>query len=166
MIKPSILETLANEGIPIRHNKTRCVFHEDKTPSMVIYPATNSFYCFGCGEHGDSIDFIMKLRGMSFKQSLRYLQVDGYVPQAISTREVTRRHLINEFRTWEKSYYNHLYTLYRTIQRHKTNVTSLDDINESAYHSEALIEYRLDVLCYGNDQSKYDLFKEVANGYV
>ena len=37
---------------------TSCIFpdHEDSTPSFVLYPENNSYYCFGCGEWGDSID--------------------------------------------------------------------------------------------------------------
>ena len=37
---------------------TSCIFpdHEDSTPSFVLYPDNNSFYCFGCDEWGDTID--------------------------------------------------------------------------------------------------------------
>lgn len=37
---------------------TQCIFpdHEDSTPSFVLYPENNSFYCFGCDEWGDSLD--------------------------------------------------------------------------------------------------------------
>lgn len=94
MIKPSITETLAHEGIEVRHNKISCVFHEDKHPSMVIYPSTNSFHCFGCGEHGDGVDFVMKLRGLSFKEAMRYLSVYDYVPQPTSPSEATKKTLI------------------------------------------------------------------------
>jgi len=39
---------------------TSCVFpdHEDSTPSFVLYPENNSFYCFGCGEWGDTLDLV------------------------------------------------------------------------------------------------------------
>ena len=30
-----------------------CPFHNEKTPSFVVYPDTQSFYCFGCGAAGD-----------------------------------------------------------------------------------------------------------------
>jgi DNA primase len=38
--------------------RTSCIFpdHEDSTPSFVLYPENNSFYCFGCDEWGDSLD--------------------------------------------------------------------------------------------------------------
>ena len=38
-----------------RNQKCLCPFHSEKTPSMVIYPDTQSFYCFGCGAGGDVI---------------------------------------------------------------------------------------------------------------
>jgi DNA primase len=41
-----------------------CPFHNEKTPSFVIYPE-GRFYCFGCKEHGDAIDFIRKQQGNS-----------------------------------------------------------------------------------------------------
>jgi DNA primase len=40
------------------HNKTRCPFHEENTPSFTIYPKTNTYHCFGCGKSGDVIEFI------------------------------------------------------------------------------------------------------------
>jgi DNA primase len=43
---------------PDKHHKINCPFHEDKSPSLVIYPQTNTFNCFGCGATGDQIQFI------------------------------------------------------------------------------------------------------------
>jgi hypothetical protein len=51
-----------------------CPFHDDKTPSFVIYKETNTFYCFSaCGEGGDVIRFVMKLNSCDFKQAVEYL---------------------------------------------------------------------------------------------
>ena len=43
----------------------RCVSpeHEDRTPSMTIYPDEQRFRCYGCGEHGDVIDFVRLAEG-------------------------------------------------------------------------------------------------------
>lgn len=35
---------------------TACPWHEDSTPSLVLYPDNNSFFCFGCHEWGDSLN--------------------------------------------------------------------------------------------------------------
>lgn len=39
-----------------------CPFHNEKTSSFFIYTKNNTFHCFGCGSHGDVIDFIIKQR--------------------------------------------------------------------------------------------------------
>ena len=48
----------------------RCPFHEDRVPSFVVYPATGTFHCFGCGAHGDVIDFVMRSEQRSFREAL------------------------------------------------------------------------------------------------
>lgn len=61
---------LHNNG---RRVSIRCPFHNEKTPSCVIFP-DNGFKCFGCGVHGQgAIDFTMKL-GYDFKQALQELK--------------------------------------------------------------------------------------------
>jgi len=42
-----------------------CPFHQERTPSFFIFP-DNRYKCFGCGEYGDSIAFVMKRDGMKF----------------------------------------------------------------------------------------------------
>lgn len=47
-----------------------CPFHHEKTPSFSVTPAKQMFYCFGCKEHGNVIDFIMKLKNLSFPEAV------------------------------------------------------------------------------------------------
>jgi hypothetical protein len=49
--------------------RAKCVLpgHMDKTASFYVYPATSSFYCFGCNRGGDVIEFA-KLMGISARQ--------------------------------------------------------------------------------------------------
>jgi DNA primase len=51
----------------------RCPFHDDRTPSFVIYPHSETFHCFGCRAHGDVISFVQQMEGMSFSQALEAL---------------------------------------------------------------------------------------------
>lgn len=61
---------LKREG---RNKKCLCPFHSEKTPSMVVYPDTQSFYCFGCGTGGDVISFIMKIENLDYVESIKFL---------------------------------------------------------------------------------------------
>jgi hypothetical protein len=51
----------------------RCPFHDDATPSFTVYPATQSFHCFGCGVTGDVITFVQRFDHCSFLEALRGL---------------------------------------------------------------------------------------------
>lgn len=53
-----IIEIAKSYGIKVTKNKIVCPFHADGNPSLVFYPKTNSFYCFGCNLYGDVIKFV------------------------------------------------------------------------------------------------------------
>ena len=50
-----------------------CPFHNEKSPSFTVFPATKSFYCFGCGAGGDVISFIMREENLDYKDALEFL---------------------------------------------------------------------------------------------
>ncbi len=50
-----------------------CPFHSEKTPSFTVFPASQSFYCFGCGAGGDAITFIMKSENLEYIPALEFL---------------------------------------------------------------------------------------------
>lgn len=50
-----------------------CPFHSEKTPSFVVYPETQSFYCFGCGAGGDVITFIKKISNLDYVEAVKLL---------------------------------------------------------------------------------------------
>jgi DNA primase len=52
----------------------RCPFHEDQNPSFVVYPATQSFFCFGCRARGDVLTFLMRMDKLSFPEALNKLR--------------------------------------------------------------------------------------------
>ena len=56
---------------PNRSGFICCPFHGEKTASCKIYE--RSFYCFGCGEHGDVIDFVAKMDDCTFEDAFRKL---------------------------------------------------------------------------------------------
>ncbi|CAN5683839.1 DNA primase [soil metagenome] len=50
-----------------------CPFHNEKTPSFTVNDKKGFFHCFGCGEHGDAVGFVMKTEGLSFPESVEKL---------------------------------------------------------------------------------------------
>ena len=61
-----------------------CPFHNEKTPSFTVNDKKGFYHCFGCGEHGDAVGFVMKSEGLSFPESVEKLarEVGLPVPRA------------------------------------------------------------------------------------
>jgi len=53
--------------------KGLCPFHQEKTPSFIVFPETQTFHCFGCGAGGDAIGFVMRAENLSFREALERL---------------------------------------------------------------------------------------------
>jgi Toprim domain/CHC2 zinc finger len=53
-------------------NKVCCPFHDESEPSCAIY--SDHFYCFGCGEHGDRIDWLTKVEGMTKTEAVNHIK--------------------------------------------------------------------------------------------
>jgi DNA primase len=72
-----IEEVMSRHGLVLLRSGSKltasCPFHEDENPSLVVYPETRSFYCFGCGASGDVIDFVRRTQGLGFRAALERL---------------------------------------------------------------------------------------------
>jgi len=90
----SLLRLVESQGYePKKKGKDyviRCPFHEDETASLVISPAKNLFHCFGCGEAGSVIDWVMKTRGVSFRFACTILQEDAGLVAEGGTQTVSQ----------------------------------------------------------------------------
>lgn len=77
-----------------RNLKTCCPFHQESTPSFVIYE-DGHFHCFGCNEHGDALSFVMQAEGVDFLPAVGILagqaNVDMDTPTKARRVEAPRR---------------------------------------------------------------------------
>ncbi len=68
-----------------------CPFHPDRRPSLLVDERGGHFHCFGCGAHGDVIDFLRRRQGLSFVEACRWLEDDGQYRPAPVRGEPPRR---------------------------------------------------------------------------
>jgi DNA primase len=74
----SSIEDVVREHVTLRSAgpgslKGLCPFHDEKSPSFNVRPATGAWHCFGCGEGGDVISFVQKVEHLTFAESVERL---------------------------------------------------------------------------------------------
>lgn len=101
-----IAEVISSVGITLNKKGRRltglCPFHNDHTPSLIVDPAKQTFFCPVCNEHGDAITFIMKANHLSYVEALKYI-ANIY---SFELRETTSS-LSNEEKR-KREYYEHI----------------------------------------------------------
>jgi DNA primase len=68
-----------------------CPFHNEKTPSFTVNDKKGFYHCFGCGEHGDAVGFVMKTEGLSFPESVEKLAREVGLPVPRATPQERER---------------------------------------------------------------------------
>lgn len=71
------IESVLSSSIDLKRRGSNlvglCPFHNEKTPSFTVYPENGSYYCFGCGQGGDVITFVMKNENLDYMDAVRKL---------------------------------------------------------------------------------------------
>lgn len=173
--KPDIMNVLQSEGIELRQRGRDfwglCPFHEEKSPSFKVSPERQSFYCFGCNEGGDAVDFIQKLRGIGFKDALQVLGIRAGERPKPDPKAERQKQLREAYGRWKRFYYWHLCD--RSISLHSISIAAK---NRKTPLSEGLgfmvaevvsqipqIEARLDILQGRDESAIFQLFKESSH---
>ncbi|MHB8080413.1 MAG: DNA primase [Candidatus Krumholzibacteriia bacterium] len=94
--------------------KALCPFHREKGPSFHVNPARQIYKCFGCGEGGDVISFLMKVEGLSFPEAVetlaRPLDIDlaKYLAEDEGEGERLAFHRANDAaaRLWQEAFWS------------------------------------------------------------
>ena len=75
---------LISEYVPLKRRGKNwvglCPFHSEKVPSFTVTPDKQIFYCFGCGEGGNVIGFLMKHEKLSFPEAVKLLAKRASIP--------------------------------------------------------------------------------------
>jgi ligand-binding SRPBCC domain-containing protein len=132
-----------------------CPFHSDTAPSFYVYD--DHFHCYGCGAHGDVIEFVRRLHGYSFKEALQHL--------GIETGKPTRKKIIQfqKKRVKQKQYQQRerdlaftIGTMIRWTHTAMTAIKTEDDMSNFAdlYHALPFWEHCHDILCQGDHETR------------
>lgn len=77
VLDASNIEEVIGDFVELKKEGSRlkccCPIHHEKTPSFMIEPSKNMFYCHGCHEGGNAITFLRKAQGMSFVDAVKYI---------------------------------------------------------------------------------------------
>ncbi|MCB1556017.1 MAG: DNA primase [Alphaproteobacteria bacterium] len=74
-----------------REFKGCCPFHKEKTPSFYVNDDKQFYHCFGCGAHGDAIEFLMANQNLSFIEAVEQLAAQAGMAVPKSSPEDVRK---------------------------------------------------------------------------
>lgn len=91
ILEAAKIEDVVGAFVPLKKRGANyiglCPFHNEKTPSFNVNPAKGIFKCFGCGEGGDAVGFVMKHEHYSYPEALRWLAARYHIQ--IEEKEAT-----------------------------------------------------------------------------
>ncbi len=163
---PQVQKTF--HGKEPKKNKINCPFHGEKTPSLHIYP--DGFKCFGCGESGDSVDFVAKLYNMRPLEAALLIAEkfgiptdQGKAPSRLSKEvlEAQRERVLKKaLKAREREAFLKLADLCDWIREIFRN-EGLNVNNNMAYlvHRLPMFEYWTEILTTGTDKEKAELLQ-------
>ncbi len=117
-----------------------CPFHNEKTPSFSVNEDKGFYHCFGCGEHGDIISFVMKSENVDFKTAITELaaqaglKMPDYKPKP--AEQVAR----------EESYYQIMSSacdIYQKLLFEPAGSVALDYIRGRGFNDDMIKKYRI-----------------------
>ena len=143
-----------------------CPFHNERNPSFKVYE--DHYHCFGCGEHGDHVDFVQKLYGLSNIEAAKQINKDfglGLETGEIAKPITTRPRKNDEFKQWlgESVHtlieYKKLLAYWEKIYDPRSPIDKVNDRYLESIHNKAYVEHCVDTLLFGSEQDKRNFYE-------
>ena len=176
-VKQNVTVRQAAERYGLKPNRSgliRCIFHNDKSPSMKV---DRRYYCFGCGCTGDAIDFTAQLFDIGLKDAAMKLADDFGIPYSGRDRgSPQNRRSVSAKKPeptpeelWQKkhlrclrAYLDYLSLLLEWKEQYapKTRTEEWHEKFMTALRELSVVEYYLDILLFGDRADKEALIKD------
>jgi DNA primase len=151
----SIISGYVNLRKAGRNYSGLCPFHKEKTPSFSVDSQKQRYHCFGCGEGGDVIAFIMKIENLDFVEAAEFLAKKvNYNLQYLHTEThevVEKRSRLVELNELAKKYYNYV------LLNSKIAEKALQYLTGRGFTKETIKKYEV-----GYSVEKWDYFSNFA----
>ena len=110
----------------------------------------------------------MRYMNCTFKEALAYLRIEEGFKRPYDPVEDRKKDLVKLFRRWCFRHYDQVAREYRGLNKLLTDIRTIEDLELMAwiFHELPMLEYRLDILQFDDDESRFALFKEVNDGEV
>lgn len=169
--KPDIMAVMEREGIELKRRGrdfwAPCPFHDDKNPSFKVNPELQKWYCFSESRGGDVIDFIMKRRGVSFKEAVNILGIKNGKPAPPDPAIQRRKKLLQAFNEWRKDFLFRLSDEAVRLRKLEYRIQQFPKIPEEfawnyagAISRLGLIDYKLNLLAEGDQETLFSMYCE------
>lgn len=140
-----------------------CPFHDEKTPSFTVSPAKEIYKCFGCGESGNAVSFVMEHEHYSYPEALRYLadkyniEIEEEQKSADQIKEANERESLFIVSKYAASYFKK--TLHETEEG---KAVGLSYFRERGFRDDIIEKFEL-----GYSPDKWEAFtnKALEEGY-
>lgn len=157
---------------PNRSGLIRCIFHNDKSPSMKV---DRRYYCFGCGCTGDAVDFTAQLFGIGLKDAAMKLADDFGIDYFNKGRDSPKKQTVIKKKEatpeekWQAEYLKCLRTYldYKSLlldrkeqYAPRNRYEEWDDKFITALRELTVVEYYLDTLLFGDQADKEFIVRE------
>ena len=171
----SCREAAERYGVEVnRYSMALCPFHNDRHPSL--YVADDHYHCFGCGEHGDVIDFAAKLFGLPLYEAAQRLAADFHLtpdkpPSAAALHAKRIRTEAQQLRENERLCFSVLTDYARVLRDWKVRYApkSSEEAPNARFveacHRLDETEYYLDILTSGDSHERTEVIQQqMADG--
>ena len=127
----SALDVCRQYGVGVnRAGFARCLWHNERTASLKIYPGERGYFCFGCHASGSALDLVMKLFDESVADACKRLNADFRLGLMATGNSSTAQRIAQNRAIWERK---------KQAERAEREYRELiDEFNGAIYHLRAV----------------------------
>lgn len=147
--RADIIKVAEYFGIKLnRANKTRCLWHNEKTPSLSFSQSKQIFHCFGCGISGDCITLVSKLLNINAYESAK--QINNIFSLGINFNGSTSKYEVNRYMQEQKAIERFKKWHNETLQMLCDYLLGLQGVKK--LQQQDILEYYIDLLIFGTEK--------------